>query len=97
SIRGIFTAIGGDDTYRLLPYLMEDAAFRAQVLKSPKVFSGFSDTTNNHLMFHRLGLQTYYGPCFLCDFAEAGTTMLPYTRAAVETYFGSSAPIRPSD
>ena len=75
----------------------EDAAFRAQVLKSPKVFSGFSDTTNNHLMFHRLGLQTYYGPCFLCDFAEAGKTMLPYTRAAVETYFGNPAPIRPSD
>ena len=97
SIRGVFTAIGGDDTYRLLPYLMEDAAFREQVLRTPKVFSGFSDTTNNHLMFHRLGLQTFYGPCFLCDFAEAGKTMLPYTRAAVETYFGSSAPIRPSD
>ena len=97
SIRGVFTAIGGDDTYRLLPYLMEDAAFREQVLRTPKVFSGFSDTTNNHLMFHRLGLQTFYGPCFLCDFAEAGKTMLPYTRAAVETYFGNPAPIRPSD
>ena len=97
SIRGVFTAIGGDDTYRLLPYLMEDAAFREQVLRTPKVFSGFSDTTNNHLMFHRLGLQTFYGPCFLCDFAEAWKTMLPYTRAAVETYFGNPAPIRPSD
>ena len=97
SIRGIFTAIGGDDTYRLLPYLMEDAAFHDQVVKAPKVFSGFSDTTNNHLMFHRLGLQTYYGPCFLCDFAEAGKTMLPYTAAAVEMYFGNPAPIRPSD
>lgn len=97
SIRGIFTAIGGDDTYRLLPYLMEDAAFMAQVRKMPKVFSGFSDTTNNHLMFHRLGLQTFYGPCFLCDFAEAGKTMLPYTAAAVGTFFGRRDPIRPSE
>lgn len=97
TIRGIFTAIGGDDTYRLLPYLMEDAAFRTQVLKTPKVFSGFSDTTNNHLMFHRLGLQTFYGPCFLCDFAELGKTMLPYTEAAVQTFFGARTAIRPSD
>ena len=97
SIRGVFTAIGGDDTYRLLPYLMEDAAFREQVLRTPKVFSGFSDTTNNHLMFHRLGLQTFYGPCFLCDFAEAGKAMLPYTAAALATFFGRPAPIRPSD
>ena len=28
SIAGIICAIGGDDTYRLLPYLMEDATPR---------------------------------------------------------------------
>ncbi len=61
SIHGIICAIGGDDTYRLLPYLMEDQEFLQAVLKSPKLFLGFSDTTVNHLMFYRIGLQTFYG------------------------------------
>lgn len=32
SIAGIICAIGGDDTYRLLPYLMEDAEFMQAVV-----------------------------------------------------------------
>lgn len=54
SIAGIICAIGGDDTYRLLPYLMEDAEFIQAVEKHPKLFTGFSDTTVNHLMFINL-------------------------------------------
>ncbi len=87
SIRGIVCAIGGDDTYRLLPYLMEDKEFTEAVRRSPKLFTGFSDTTVNHLMFYRLGLQTFYGPCFLCDLAELAEEMLPYTKAAFQGYF----------
>lgn len=60
-IRGIICAIGGDDTYRTLPHLMEDAEFKEAVRMDPKVFLGFSDTTVNHLMFFQLGLQTFYG------------------------------------
>lgn len=60
SIKGIICAIGGDDTYRLLPYLMEDTEFIELVQKKPKLFTGFSDTTINHLMFYKLGLATYY-------------------------------------
>lgn len=86
AIRGILCAIGGDDTYRLLPYLMEDADFLSSVRQNPKLFSGFSDTTVNHLMFHRLGLQTFYGPSFLCDLAELSGEMLPYTEAAFRHY-----------
>ena len=67
SIAGIICAIGGDDTYRLLPYLMEDEKFIKAVEEHPKLFTGFSDTTINHLMFYKLGLSTYYGPNFICD------------------------------
>lgn len=54
----ILCAIGGDDTYRLLPYLFEHDELADAV--SEKVFLGFSDTTINHLMLHKLGLKTFY-------------------------------------
>lgn len=78
-IKAIIAAIGGDDTYRLLPYLMEDSDFIKAVQTSPKLFTGFSDTTNNHLMFYRLGMQSFYGPNFLNDLAELDVSMLEYT------------------
>jgi muramoyltetrapeptide carboxypeptidase LdcA involved in peptidoglycan recycling len=86
SIAGIVCAIGGDDTYRLLPYLMEDAQFIDAVEKHPKLFTGFSDTTVNHLMFYKLGLSTFYGPNFICDLGEISNAMLPYSKRAFESY-----------
>lgn len=86
SIAGIICAIGGDDTYRLLPYLMEDEEFIEAVRKHPKLFTGFSDTTVNHLMFYKLGLSTYYGPSFICDLGEIADEMLPYTKKAFESF-----------
>lgn len=86
SIAGIICAIGGDDTYRLLPYLMEDEEFMKAVEKNPKLFTGFSDTTVNHLMFYKLGLSTYYGPTFICDLGEIADEMLPYSKKAFESY-----------
>lgn len=85
-IKGIICVIGGDDTYRLLPYLMEDEVFIKKVKERPKLFTGYSDTTINHLMFYKLGMQTFYGPNFLCDLAELGSEMLPYTKTAFEVY-----------
>ena len=86
SIKGIVCVIGGDDTYRLLPYLMEDQLFIKKVKESPKLFTGYSDTTIDHLMFYKLGMVTFYGPNFLCDLAELGEQMLPYTKTAFELY-----------
>ena len=86
SIAGIICAIGGDDTYRILPYLMEDAEFMEAVERNPKLFTGFSDTTVNHLMFYKLGLSTFYGPNFLCDLGEIADEMLPYSKEAFESY-----------
>jgi muramoyltetrapeptide carboxypeptidase LdcA involved in peptidoglycan recycling len=41
----IFCAIGGDDTYRLLPYLFDEDKLKSVV--NDKIFLGFSDTTIN--------------------------------------------------
>ncbi len=80
TIKGIFCAIGGIDTYKTLPYLLEDDEFKKVVMENPKVFLGFSDSTTNHLMFYKLGLTTFYGQAFLPDIADIGNEMLPYTK-----------------
>lgn len=91
SIKGVMCAIGGDDTYKTIPYLLDDLVFVESVKNNPKIFLGFSDTTNNHLMFYKLGLQTYYGQAFLTDFGELADEMLPYTKAWSYELFSPSA------
>ena len=65
SIKGIFCAIGGDDTVRLLPYIDY-----AVIKNNPKIFMGYSDTTVNHLMMNKAGIVSFYGPCIMCEFGE---------------------------
>lgn len=88
SIKGIICAIGGTDTYKLTPYLMKDKKFIKSLQENPKIFTGFSDTTVNHLVLNRLGLNTYYGPSYLCDIAELDDEMLPYTKEWFEIFLG---------
>lgn len=88
SIDGIICAIGGDDTYRTIPYLMEDPEFREAVVRHPKIFTGFSDTTVNHFTLYKLGLQTFYGPSLIADIGDMGKDMLPYTKKAFEILLG---------
>lgn len=89
-VKMVWCAIGGDDTFRTLPYLMNEE-FKQLVLENPKIFMGFSDTTNNHLMFQKLGLKTYYGPALLTDVAELGPEMLPYTFSWIRELFEPTA------
>ena len=93
----IITAIGGDDTYRLLPYLFGNGELKKAV--SDKIFLGFSDTTMNHFMLHKAGLNTFYGQAFLTDICELDRDMLPYTKRyfteLIET--GTIAKIEPSE
>ena len=86
SISGIICAIGGIDTFRTLPYLMEDADFIEAVRTHPKLFLGYSDSTCN-LMLYRLGLHTFYGQAFLPDLAELSGEMLPYSEAQFRSLF----------
>lgn len=64
-IKAVFNAIGGDDTIRTLPYIDFD------VLKNnPKIFTGFSDTTVNHMMMFQVGLVSYYGLSVMNNLSE---------------------------
>ena len=93
----ILCTIGGDDTYRLLPYLFDGNELADAV--TDKIFLGFSDTTINHLMLHKVGVNTFYGQSFLSDVCELAPTMLPYTeryfRELIET--GTIRAVAPAD
>lgn len=93
----ILCAIGGDDTYRLLPYLFGQGELQSAL--SQKIFLGFSDTTVNHLMLHKVGLPTFYGQSFLADVCEIDKEMLPYTERYFEELLrtGTIREITPSD
>lgn len=78
TVKGIFCAIGGDDTIRLLPYI--DYGI---IRNNPKIFMGYSDTTINHFMMNKAGLVSFYGPSVMCEFGEY-VSMFDYTKQAVE-------------
>lgn len=91
-IKAIICAIGGFDTYQTLPFLLENEKFKDVILKNPKIFIGYSDSTINHLMFYQLGLQTYYGHSFLVDFAELEDEMLNFTKSSFLKLFFQTEP-----
>jgi len=93
----ILCAVGGEDTYRLLPYLFEHDELKNAV--NQKIFLGFSDSTVNHLMLHKVGLNTFYGQAFLPDVCEIAPEMLPYSRKYFEELIrtGRISKITPAD
>lgn len=93
----ILCAIGGDDTYRLLPYLFGNNELMEAA--KDKIFLGFSDTTIDHFMLHKAGIRSFYGQAFLPDICELDESMLPYTRRYFEELIstGTIKCIRPSD
>lgn len=97
SIDMILCAIGGDDTYRLLPNLFENNELE-KVVKQ-KIFLGFSDTTMNHFMLNKVGIKTFYGQAFLPDICELSNEMLPYSKHFFEELInnGEIKEIYPSD
>ena len=93
----ILCAIGGDDTYRLLPYLFDQGRLEKAACRKP--FLGFSDSTVNHFMLHKVGLPTFYGQSFLSDVCEMDKEMLPYTRRYFEELLrtGTIRQVEPSE
>lgn len=93
----ILCAIGGDDTYRLLPYLFDEGRLEKAACRKP--FLGFSDSTVNHFMLHKVGLPTFYGQSFLSDVCEMDKEMLPYTRRYFEELLrtGTVRQVTPSE
>ncbi len=85
SIKGIFCAIGGNDTIRLLPYIDYDI-----IKNNPKIFMGYSDSTVNHFMMRKAGLISFYGPSIMCEISDYGK-MPDYVYHAIKTFLFEDA------
>ena len=66
-VSAVISAIGGDDSIRVLPLIDVDV-LRA----NPKPFLGYSDATITHMACLRGGLVSFYGPAIMAGFAENG-------------------------
>lgn len=77
-VKGIIPNMGGDDSYRLLPYLDYEL-----IRSHPKIYMGFSDITTTCCCFAHAGVMSYYGPSLLTPIAQPGS-LDAYTKAAIE-------------
>lgn len=76
-IKAIICNQGGDDSYRVLPYI------DTQVIHdNPKVFMGFSDIATWMAVFAYAGVRAYYGPTVLTPIAQIGS-LDAYTEEAI--------------
>ena len=77
SIKGIICNQGGDDSYRVLPYI------DPQVIHDhPKVFMGYSDIATWMAVFTYAGVRAFYGPNVLTPIAQPGK-LDEYTEEAI--------------
>ena len=93
-ISGIVCNMGGDDSYRVLPYI--DPGL---IREHPKVFMGYSDIATWMAVFAYAGVRAYYGPNVLTPFGQPGR-LDDYTKEAVRKALFSGdviGEIRPSE
>lgn len=76
-IKGIVCNMGGDDSYRVLPYIDAEV-----IRKNPKVFMGYSDIATWMAVFAYAGVRAYYGPNVLTPIAQPGS-LDDYTKEAI--------------
>lgn len=65
NIKAIIANMGGDDSYRLLPYIDYDI-----IRNNPKIYIGFSDVSSSHNLFTHAGVSSFYGANLLTPIAQ---------------------------
>lgn len=78
SIKGIICNMGGDDSYRVLPFIDVDV-----IRENPKVFMGYSDIATWMAVFAYAGVRGYYGPNILTPIAQP-VSLNSYTLEAIK-------------
>lgn len=76
-VKGIICNMGGDDSYRVLPYLDEKI-----IHDNPKILMGYSDIATWMCVFAHCGVRAYYGPNVLTPIAQPGS-LDSYTEQAI--------------
>ena len=73
SVKAIIANIGGNDSIKLLQYIDSKT-----ITDNPKIFIGYSDILNIHLLAYKAGLSTFYGHNLLTTIAD-GDAYHPYS------------------
>lgn len=76
--KAIIVNMGGDDSYRLLPYIDFDI-----IHSNPKIMMGYSDITTICAYFTYAGVMSYYGPNILTPIAQP-VRLDEYTKQAIK-------------
>lgn len=77
-VHGIICIMGGDDSYRVLPFIDLNA-----IHENPKIFMGYSDITSWTTVFAMAGVVSFYGPNILTPIAQP-VKLDSYTKLAIE-------------
>ena len=77
-VNGIICMMGGDDSYRVFPYIDLEI-----IKKNPKVFMGYSDIASWMAVFAKAGVRAYYGPNLLTPIAQP-VELDEYTKNAMQ-------------
>lgn len=64
-VHGIIANMGGNDSIKILPYIEPKSLW-----ENPKIFIGYSDVMNLHLLCYRCGLSSFYGDNLLNPIAD---------------------------
>ena len=93
-VRAIIANVGGNDSIKLIPYIDSRV-----ISENPKIFIGYSDVMNLHLLCYKSGLSSFYGDNLLTNIAEQ-TGWHKYSKYRfVKTLFDASpiGTVPPSD
>jgi len=66
NVKAIIANTGGNDSIKLLSFINTEI-----IRNNPKIFIGYSDTMNIHLLCYKVGLSTFYGHNLLYTIGEA--------------------------
>lgn len=65
-VKAIIANVGGNDSIKVIPFI--DTKL---IKRNPKIFIGYSDVMNMHLLCYKCGLSSFYGDNLLYPIAEA--------------------------
>ncbi|MDR1687985.1 MAG: LD-carboxypeptidase [Clostridiales bacterium] len=66
NVSAIIANVGGNDSIKLIPFINDEI-----IKRNPKIFIGYSDVMNIHLLCYKSGLSSFYGHNFLTTISEA--------------------------
>ena len=95
TIKAIIANIGGNDSIQIIPFIDP-----AVIKNNPKIFIGFSDAINVHLLCYKAGLSTSYGHNLLSTIAADTQNFHPYSEKWFKNTLFDVSPIgtiEPSD